>query len=513
MVAGCAKIVGIDDYKLKDAGEPDTPTDGDIDAPFGVYPAYIKASNAGANDTFGTAMAISADGSTLVVGASEEDSNATGIDGDQANNTGTDSGAVYVFVRMGTTWMQQAYLKASNTGGNDAFGISVAVSGDGSTIAVGAIGEDSSAVGIDGNQASNAVASSGAVYVFARTGSTWMQQAYVKPSNTDTGDEFGTAVALSGDGSTLAVGAENEDSNAIGINGDQDDADPQMEGTDFGAAYVFVRAGGTWVQQAYIKASNSGSGDNFGTAVQLSTDGDTLAVGAQLEDSNALDVNGNQSSNTSPDAGAAYVYKRVNGIWAQQAYLKASNTGSQDQFGANLALSGDGNTIAIGAIGEDSNAVGINGTDNNSASTSGAVYVFAQVASVWTAQAYVKPSNTASNDQFGFSVALSANGDSLLVGGYLEDSAADGLGGSEGDNTAADAGAAYLFARSGTTWAQSLYIKATNSEAQDHFGHVVAGAGSLFVISAPQEDSAATGVGGDQTSNAASNAGAIYVVQ
>lgn len=514
LVTGCAKIVGIDDYRLKDGAvdEDAPPGDAAIDAPFGTFAAYLKASNTGANDAFGTALALSDDGTTLVVGAPLEDSNAIVIDGDGANNAATDAGAVYVFVRAGSTWMQQAYLKPSNTGGNDRFGAAVAVSADGSTIAVGAPLEDSSAVGIDGANNNNA-ASAGAVYVFARTGTAWAQQAYVKASNTGSGDTFGTAVALSHDGNTLAVGAPNEDSSATGINGSQANADPQAEGSDFGAVYVFVRAGALWVQQAYVKASNTGSGDSFGQVVALSADGDTLAVTAPDEDSSALDINGNQSSNAAPGAGAAYVFRRVSGIWAQQAYLKASNTGASDAFGTALALAGDGNTIAVGAPGEDSNATGVGGANNNNAGGSGAVYVFAQVAATWTAQAYVKASNTAANDQFGIAVALSATGDTLLAGAYLEDSDADGLGGNEGDNAATDAGAAFAFARAGGTWMQALYVKATQSAATDRFGQTVAVTGSLYAIGAPQEDSAATGVGGDELDNTAANAGAVYVVQ
>ncbi|MEB2347675.1 MAG: integrin, partial [Comamonadaceae bacterium] len=131
------------------------------------------------------------------------------------------SGAVYIFTRSGSTWSQQAYVKASNTGADDEFGASLALSADGGTLAVGAFGEKSNATGIDGDQANNSAAYSGAVYVFTRSGSTWSQQAYVKASNTDADDYFGRRLALSADGSTLAVGAYLEDSNATGIGGDQ----------------------------------------------------------------------------------------------------------------------------------------------------------------------------------------------------------------------------------------------------------------------------------------------------
>ncbi|MBK8824821.1 MAG: FG-GAP repeat protein [Anaerolineales bacterium] len=148
---------------------------------------YIKASNTEANDSFGISMDISGD--TLVVGAIFEDSNATGVNGNQADNSATDSGAAYVFTRNGTTWSQQAYLKASNTNPNDWFGASVAISGD--TLVVGAFFEDSNATGINGNQADNSATNSSAAYVFTCCRKTWSQPAYLKTSNTQAGDYFG----------------------------------------------------------------------------------------------------------------------------------------------------------------------------------------------------------------------------------------------------------------------------------------------------------------------------------
>ena len=128
--------------------------------------AYLKASNTGASDFFGASVAIS--GNTVVVGAYGEDSAATGVNGNQADNSAIDSGAAYVFVRSGSTWTQQAYLKASNTGASDFFGASVAISGD--TVVVGAYDEDSAATGVNGNQANNSAVDSGAAYVFVRIG-------------------------------------------------------------------------------------------------------------------------------------------------------------------------------------------------------------------------------------------------------------------------------------------------------------------------------------------------------
>uniref|UniRef100_UPI0026385EFA FG-GAP repeat protein n=1 Tax=Acidovorax sp. TaxID=1872122 RepID=UPI0026385EFA len=339
--------------------------------------AYVKASNTGVDDNFGYSVALSGDGNTLAVGAWREDSNAIGINNDETNNSATDSGAVYVFTRSASTWSQQAYVKASNTGAGDNFGWSVALSGDGNTLAVGAWREDSNAIGINNDETNNSATNSGAVYVFTRSASTWSQQAYVKASNTEAVDLFGWSVALSSDGNTLAVGAHWEDSNAQGIGSDQGD----NSANNSGAVYVFTRIGGTWSQQAYVKASNTGAYDLFSYRVALSSDGNTLAVGAWGEDSSATGVNagGGQTDNAAGDSGAVYVFTRSASTWSQQAYVKASNTGGGNYFGISVALSGDGNTLAVGAYGEDSNATGINavgGQANNAASNAGAVYVY-----------------------------------------------------------------------------------------------------------------------------------------
>jgi hypothetical protein len=320
--------------------------------------AYVKASITGENDGFGGSVAFSGD--TLVVGASGEDSGATGINGDQSDNSSRESGAVYVFRRTDGPWSgEEAYIKASNTGELDRFGVSVAISGD--TLVVGADREDSGATGINGDQSDNSSTDSGAVYVFERTdGIMWSQKAYLKASNTGDRDEFGHSVALKGD--TLVVGASREQSNARGINGDQSNNDAPSSG----AVYVFERTDGImWSQKAYLKASNTGEGDLFGSSVALS-DGDlsgiTLTVGAIGEASGATGVNGDQFDNSADNSGAVYVFRRPSGIvtqtippstisrdWKQQIYVKASNTSGH--FGSDMALSND--TLVVGASAED----------------------------------------------------------------------------------------------------------------------------------------------------------------
>ena len=404
--------------------------------------AFIKASNTQTNDQFGYSVALSADGHTLAVGANVEESSATGINNGQADNGASDAGAVYIFFRSGTTWTQQAYIKASNTGAGDYFGYSVTLCDDGNTLAVGAREEESSATGINGDQADNGASNAGAVYIFSRSGTTWTQQAYIKASNTEAYDYFGISVALTADGNTLAVGGYREASNATGIDGNQDNNDA----SNAGAVYIFSRSGTTWTQQAYIKASNTEANDRFGASVTLSADGNSLAVGAYAEDSSATGINSDQADNGAIDSGAVYIFSRSGTTWTQLAYIKASNTEANDNFGVSVTLSADGNTLAVGAYDEDSSATGINsGQAENDASNAGAVYIFSRSGTTWTQQAYIKASNTEAYDYFGISVALTADGNTLAIGAFAEDSSATGINSDQADNGANGAGAVYLY--------------------------------------------------------------------
>ena len=376
---------------------------------------YVKASNTAADDQFGSSVALSDDGNTLAVGAPGEDGSAS------------NSGAVYVFTRSGGSWSQQGSpIKATSPAANDRFGSAVALSNDGNTLAVGAPGRNVDA---------------GWAYVFVRSSGTWTQQNNLTAPNAEANDGFGTSVALSNDGNTLAVGAPFEDSSTTGIN-----TGPNEGASDSGAAYVFVRSGTSWSQEAYVKASNTGAQDNFGTAVALSGDGSTLAVGAYREASNATGIGGDESNNSATDSGAVYVFLRSGTTWNQQAYVKASNTQADDQFGWALALSSDGNTLVVGARYEDSNATGVGGDQtNNTPTNSGAAYAFVRSSGIWTQRSYVKASNTGSGDQFAWSLALSADGNTLAVGANNEDGNATGVGGSPDNDSTNDSGATYLY--------------------------------------------------------------------
>ena len=202
-----------------------------------IYSNLI-ASNPDPQDWFGNSISLSGDGNTLAVGAYNEDSDSTGIGGDQSNNNLTNSGAVYIFSRSGNSWSQQAYLKSSSTGDRDYFGTSVSLTDDGNTLAVSSYLEDGNAVGMGGDPTNNAASNSGGLFVFSRSGSSWSEIAYVKSSNTEAGDCFGRngkSVDLSDNGNTLAVGNYCEDSNATGIGGNQSDNSLM----NAGAAYIY----------------------------------------------------------------------------------------------------------------------------------------------------------------------------------------------------------------------------------------------------------------------------------
>lgn len=412
-------------------------------------------------------------------------------------------------VNVGDTLAAIGYFKASNAETTDAFGYALALSGDGQTLAVSATAERSSASGINGDEANNSAAGSGAVYVFYRGNSGWTQQAYVKASNTDIGDTFGRALALSSDGNTLAVGANGERSNATGINNDQSNNSLGNSG----AVYVFSRNGSSWSQQAYIKASNSGASDAFGLALSLAADGNTLSVGAPGEGSNATGINNDQANNSMGFSGAAYIFTRSGSSWSQQAYIKASNTEAGDQFGYTVALAADGQTLAVGASKERSNATGIGDNQaDNSAISSGAVYVFARSGSNWSQQAYVKASNTDADDEFGAALALSADGNLLAVGARLEDSNAIGINGDQNDDSAVNSGAVYLFTRSGSSWSQQAYLKASNAAGSDQFGNAIALAadGNTLLVAASAETNSATGINNEEPPPNLASAGAAY---
>ena len=328
-------------------------------------------------------------------------------------------------------YLQQAILHASDAQTNDWFGSGAAIDGD--TLIVGASAEDAGGT------------NAGAVYVFTRSGTTWSQQAKLTASDSDSNHFFGSKCAISGD--TIIVGVQNHDG----------DSSTQLNG---GAVYIFTRSGTTWSQQAKFHNNGNGTGDRFGNSVDI--DGDTAIIGAWRH----------SGPFNSSDHGSAYVFTRSGTTWSQSKYLTASDAENDNYFGKTVRISGG--TIAIYAQ-----------MANNTDTSAGAVYVFTGSGSNWTQQQKLVASDADDWDYFG--LGLGIDGDTIIAGAYAEDT-----GGS-------DAGAAYVFTRSGTTWSQQYRIVASDIQAGDKFGLKVDISGDVAIVAAQEEDT-----GG-------SNAGAAYI--
>lgn len=348
--------------------------------PSWTYRARLKASDAQSSDVLGEAgLSISDDGRTIVVAARLED---TG---------GTSAGAAYVFMSSNSTWSSftQQKLQASNKAADDQF-CRCDVSGDGNTIIVGAPHEDGP---------TNSVLSSGAAYIYSRSGNSWSEDQILYPSDPVANNYFGVDNALNEDGTVAAIAATGDDTTA----------------TDSGAVYIFTKSNGTWSQEIKLKVTSGGpnASDGWG-GVCLSDDGLTLSVGTSGDDT------------TASNSGAVYVFNKSGGTWSQTIKLKASNAGANDKLGGRTRISGNGNTIVSGAREEDT------GSGN-----AGSAYIFTLNNGTWSQRQQIQASDRASSDYFGDSVGISKDGTVICVGAVLE----DGGGG--------DSGAAYAFRGSG----------------------------------------------------------------
>lgn len=461
---------------------------------------YLKASNPGNGDRFGVSVALSGDGTTLAVGAPLEDSNSTGINGLQSADAAPDSGAVYVFRKLGAgQWVQEAYIKATNTDTGDRFGHTLALSSDGATLAVGAPFEDSSARGVDGNQLDESATDSGAVYVFTRSGGgIWSQSAYLKPTPPThptrryfTGEyRFGFSLALSGSGNVMVVGAPGHGNyTEVGV--------PAifLDG-GVGTALIFQRVGGAWSQSQALTAQFGDTGDFFGWSTCISGDGSTVAVGATDEGSGAVGIGGDPNNNSAGSSGAAFLYGRASTStpWVLDAYVKPNTSVAGARFGGAMSCSANGSTVAVSR--------NTNG---------GEVHIFTKSAS-WSHQATIASPDPIPFGGFGASLSLSITGDKLVATMPGESTDNQGINGNRLNALAPNSGAAFLFGRSGTTWSQSSFLKAPTPESGDLCSSVVmASAADLIALGCTGEDGGSTGIGGNQTSNAISDSGAVLL--
>ena len=424
--------------------------------------AKLTASDGAKDDGFGYSVSIS--GNTVAIGA-------------YAATVGANScqGAAYVFSEPGSGWAdttQTAKLTASDGAGGDAFGISISISGN--TVVVGAYG--------------SAYTYRGAAYVFTEPDSGWVdmvQTAKLTASDGADGDCFGNSVSISGN--TVVVGADwakigdnsyqgagyaftapdsdwataqgAELSASDGAAYDQLGVSIAISGNTMvvgtyayadvggnrgqGAAYVFTESGSVWTQTAKLTASDGAAMDFFGVSVAIS--GNTVVVGAYAN------VNGNTYQ------GAAYVFTQSGFGWTQTAKLTASDGVANDHFGKSVSISGDGDTVVVGAT-----LAAVNGNSGQ-----GAAYVFTQSASGWTQTAKLTASDGAANDIFGMSVSISGN--TVAVGA---------------DSVNSQQGAAYVFTQSGSTWTQTAELTASDGAAGDLFGVSISISGAALVVGA-----------------------------
>jgi len=332
----------------------------------------------------------------------------------------------------GGLYEQVAKLTADTPGGSDLFGYSVSVDGDTALVGVRAENRDG-------------ITNAGSAYVFVRTNGVWSQQQKLTADDAEDFDEFGFAVSVDGDTALIGAWTENRD----GL-------------SNVGSAYVFTRSNGVWSQQQKLTADDAAGGDLFGTAV--SVDGNTALVGARAEDPNGIDR-----------AGSAYVFVRTNGVWSQQQKLTADDAGDLDQFGFSVSV--DGDTALVGAFFQNRDGL----------SNVGSAYVFTRSNGVWSQQQKLTADDAGAGDYFGFAVSL--DGDTALVGAWLEDP--NGLG---------NAGSAYVFVRSGVVWSQQQKLTADDAAGGDYFGRSVSVDGDTALIGAWGE-----------TRDGLSNVGSAYV--
>ncbi|TAK04024.1 hypothetical protein EPO34_02605 [Patescibacteria group bacterium] len=408
------------------SGAATSPPGGCVQAPIfptGLQQAFTAADGA-ASDAFGHSVSVS--GETAIVGAPGDD-----VGG--SSNQGTAS----VFIRNGAQWTLQQQLVAgdgaTSPGSGEQFGQAVSISGD--TAVVGAFFD-----AVNGNTGQ------GSAYVFVRSGGVWTQQQKLVATDGAADDQFGSAVAISGN--TIVVGSF---FHAVSGRSAQ------------GAAYVFVRSGGVWTQQQMLIASDGVASDFLGRSVAI--DGDSVVAGAD-----GVDIAGRGQP------GAAYVFLRVGSTWNQQQKLVASDAAGNDVFGISVGISG--NSVVVGA----------NRDDVGSNLNQGSAYVFVRSGSVWTEQQKLVASDGSTNADFGISVSIS--GDVVAVGAQRDTVGAN-----------VDQGSAYVFVRAGSTWNQAQKFSAADGATIDHFGVSVSESAETLIVGADLDD-----VGG----NANQGSAAVY---
>lgn len=372
--------------------------------------------------SFGRALSLSATASVLAVGMPHDQLHA---------------GRAFLFRRPGDGASEPHPLMSPDSLRGDGFGACVIVSPDASLIAVGAPTYPPTPAD---EPPGRLIPGPGAVYVYTTTSSAapTVLQTLQAPWG-DAGDSFGSALAMSQDGSVVAVGAPGEDS---------PEADAQSDSVpDSGVVFVFRRQSGTFVEVDRVKAPVPSENARFGAAVALSASGDLLVVGAPGDVSDAVGVDGVPGARRREDSGAVHIFERQTG-WVATAFVKASNTHARARFGEALGLTADGRRLLVGAPGESGGGRGIDADSavDIDAGGSGAVFILERGPTQWTHSRYLKAPNADSNDAFAWA-SSDAAGRLVIVGAPGEDSDAAGPGGDPHNDLRPDSGAIYLYRR------------------------------------------------------------------
>jgi hypothetical protein len=364
------------------------------------------ASNySGSSISFGSPIAISDDGIFMIMGAYSN-----------SNSGKLNVGAAYIFKKDGSTWSEQAKLIASDGITLDCFGFSVAMSGDGSVVAIGSYSNDNSSG-----------ANSGAVYIFKQINNVWSQQVKLISENIWNNDNFGYSLAMSSDGNTLAVSSINY----------YDTNNPSI--TSHGAVYVFINSGLSWSQEAKLLASDKASTDRFGNSISMSSDGNLILIGAKLD-----------NNERGSDCGSAYIFRKTQSTWSQEKKLIASDGASYDWFGSSVALSKNGLFALIGAP-KNTNAKG---------SEAGAAYIFINSGNDWTLQQKLIPDTIGVKSYAGSVVTIDQVGQVAVIGACYDT-----------NSRGTQVGDAFVFTRTGNSWNEKGSLVPGNSNGYAHFAN------------------------------------------
>ena len=302
------------------------------------------------------------------------------------------------------SWEEIAGLTASDGATSDNFGSSVSMNSDGTKVIIGA---------------PIPTTGSGKAYIFGLSGGSWVEEAGLTASDGAINDQFGYSVSMNADGSKVIIGARFDDA----------------PNSDQGKAYIFGLSGGSWVEEAGLTASDGAFNDQFGISVAMNSDGTKVIIGASRD-------------NDPTNSGKAYIFGLSGGSWIEEAGLTASDADNGDEFGNSVAMNADGTKVIIGAFNDDD------------PTRSGKAYIFGLSGGSWIEEAGLTASDADTDDRFGFSVSMNADGNKVIIGTPFDDDQDD-------------SGKAYIFGLSGSSWVEEVGLKASDGATGDNFGNSV----------------------------------------